>query len=76
MNKTVLMTIMKQSRLRKNILTHIFKANKGYYNAEKNLRVCQVRKAKKEYFDNLDHIKITGNKTLLKFITPFVQIKN
>ena len=30
-----------------------------------------MRKAKKEYFDNLDLEKITDNKTFWKTITPF-----
>ena len=54
---------MKQTRLRKNFLKHRCEANKGTYDAQRNLYVSLVRKAKKEYFDNLDHKKITDNKT-------------
>ena len=44
---------------------HRCEANKRVFNARRNLWVSLVRKAKKEYFDNLDRKKITDNKTLL-----------
>ena len=43
-------------------------AHQRAFNARGNLWVSLVRKAKKEYFDNLDRKKITDNKTLLLII--------
>ena len=61
--------------LRNNFLKHWCEANKKAYNAQRNLYVSLVREANKEYFDNLDHKKVTDNKTFWKTISPFLQIR-
>ena len=59
MNKTILEPIMERTRLRNNFSKYSYEANKRAYNAQRNLCASLVRKVKKEYFDNLDHKKIT-----------------
>ena len=70
MNKTIVKTVTTRARLRNNFFKNTYEANKRAYNAQRNLCVSLVRKAKKEYFNTLDHKKITDNKTFWKTKTP------
>ena len=65
-NKTILKTIMKRTRLKKKFVKY-----RWVYNTQRNLRVSLVRKAKKECFDNLDIRNGTGNKQFWKNVKPF-----
>ena len=44
----------------------MWKKQKRAYNAQRNLCVSLVRKAKKDYFDNLDLINVTDNKKIIE----------
>ena len=60
--------------LRNNFLKYRCEGNKRAYNDQRNLCFFPVTKAKKEDFDNLDHKKVTDNKTFWKTITPLEEI--
>ena len=61
-HKTILKAIMKQTRLKNKFIKYRCERNKRAYNAQINLCVFLLRKAKKEYFDNLDLSNVTDNK--------------
>ena len=61
-NKTILKAIMKRTRLKNEFIKHRCERSKRAYNAQRHLRVSLVRKARKEYFDNLDLRHVTDNK--------------
>ena len=61
-NKTILKAIMKRTRLKNKFIKYRCERNKRAY----NLCVSLVRKAKKEYFDNLDLSNVTDNKKVLE----------
>ena len=69
-NKTRSRAIMKQTRLRNRLLKDMSDSNRVAYNTQRNYCVSLVRKAKKSYYNNLDHKKIEGNKTFWKTIKP------
>ena len=60
-NKTILRAIMKRTRL-KNKFKYQCEGNKRAYNVQRKLCVSLVRKAKKDYFDNLDFGNVTDHK--------------
>ena len=70
-NKTILKAIMKRTRLKNKFIKYRCERNKRAYNAQRNLCVSLVRKAKKEYFDNLDLRNVTDNKKLWETVKPF-----
>ena len=75
-NKTILRAIMDRSRLRNKFLkTRPNEENKKAYNTQRKYCLALVRKAKKDYYDNLDHENIIGNKTFWKSIKPFFSEK-
>ena len=53
---------MKGTRLKNKFIKYSCEKNKRAYNAQRNLCVSLVRKAKKEYFDNLDFRNVTDKK--------------
>ena len=61
---------MKRTRLRSRFLKDMSDLNSVAYNTQRNYCVSLVRKAKKSYYNNLDHKKIEGNKTFWKTIKP------
>ena len=64
-------TIMDRSRLRKKSLKTRSNEDKKAYNTQRNYCLTLVRKAKKDYYNNLDHENVTDNKTFWKSIKPF-----
>ena len=66
MKKTVLTTIMKQTRLRNNFLKYRSGAMKRACKAQRNICVSLMRKAKQKNLDNIDHKTIVDNKTFYK----------
>ena len=70
-NKTILKAMMDQSRLRKKFLKTRSNEDKKAYNTQRNYCLTLVRKAKKDYYNNLDHENVTDNKTFWKSIKPF-----
>ena len=70
-NKTILKATMDWSRLRNKFLKTRFNEDKKAYNTQRNYCLTLVRKAKKDYYNNLDHENVTDNKTFWKSIKPF-----
>ena len=50
--------------------------DKKAYNTQRNYCLTLVRKAKKDYYNNLDHENVTDNKTFWKFINPLFSEKS
>ena len=69
-NKTILKAIIDRSRLRKFLKTRSNEDKKAY-NKQRSYCLTLVRKAKKDYYNNLDHQNVTDNKTFWKSIQPF-----
>ena len=61
---------MKRTRLKNKFIKYRCERNKRTYNEQRNLCVSLVRKAKKEYFDNLDLRNVTDNKKFWKTVKP------
>ena len=70
-NKTILKAIIKRTRLKNKFIKYRCERNEKAYNAQRNLCISLVRKAKKEYFDNLDLRNVTDNKKFWKTVKPF-----
>ena len=64
-------TIMDRSRLRKKSLKTRSNEDKKAYNTQRNYCLTLVRKAKKDYYNNLHHENVTDNKTFGQSIKPF-----
>ena len=63
---------MKQTRLTNNYLENRCDANKRPYNAQRNLCISLVRKAKLNYCHKLNHKnKVSDNNTFCKTVKPF-----
>ena len=61
---------MDRSRLRNKFLKTRSNEDKKVYNTQRNYCLALVRKAKKDYYNNLDHKNVTDNITFWKFIRP------
>ena len=62
---------MKRTRLTNKFIKYRCERNKRAYNAQRNLCVSLVRKAKQEYFDNHDLRNVTDKKKFWKTESPF-----
>ena len=71
MNKDITKAIMKRTRLKNNYLKNWCDANRKAHNAQRNLCVTLVRKAKLDYYNKLNHKKVSDNKTFWKTVKPF-----
>ena len=74
-NKTILKAITDRSRLRNKFLKTRSNEDKKAYNTQRNYCLTLDRKAKKDYYNNLDHGNVTDNKTFWKSIKPFFSEK-
>ena len=70
-NKTILKTIVDRFRLRNKFLKASSNEDKNAYNTQRNYCLTLVRKAKKDYYNNLDHENVSDNKNFWKCIKPF-----
>ena len=66
---------MDRSRLRNKFLKTGSNEDKRAYNKQSNYCLMLVRKAKKDYYNNLDHENVSDNKTFLKSIKPLFSEK-
>ena len=66
---------MDRSRLRNKFLKTRSNEDKKAYNTQRNYCLTLVRKAKKDYYNDLDHENVTNNKTFWKSIKPFFSEK-
>ena len=62
---------MKRKRLRSNYPNNSCDVHRKTYNAQRNLCVSLVRKAKLDYYNKLNHKKVSDNKTFWKTVKPF-----
>ena len=60
--------IMKRTRLRNNFLKKKDDFLKALYNKQRNICVSQVRKSKREYYENLDVKCVQDNKKSFTFV--------
>ena len=67
---------MDRLRLRNKFLKTRSNEDKKAYNTQRNYCLTLVRKAKKDYYNNLDHENVTDNKTFWKFIKPLFSEKS
>ena len=67
--------IMKRSKLRNDFLTDRNDASQSAYRKQRNLCVTLLRKAKKQYFSNLEPKLITDNKIFWNSVKPFFSDK-
>ena len=74
-NKTILKAIMDRSRLGNKFLKTRSNEDKKAYSTQRNYCLTLVRKAKKDYYNNLDHENVTDSKTFWKSIKPFLFLK-
>ena len=65
---------MKQTRSKNEFIKYWCEGNKSLQSKKKNC-VCLVKKAKKDYFDNLDLKSVTDNKKFWKLGRHFLLIK-
>ena len=70
-NKTILKAIMDRSRLGNKFLKTRPNEGKKAYSTQRNYCLTLVRKAKKDYYNNLDHENVTDSKTFWKSMKPF-----
>ena len=66
---------MYRSRLRNKFLKTRSNEDKKAYNTQRNYCLTLFRKAKKDYYNNLDHENVTDNETFWKSIKPLVSEK-
>ena len=67
--------IMKRSKLRNDFLKDRNDASQSAYRKQRNLCVTLLRKAKKQYFSNLEPKLITDNKKFWKSVKPLFSDK-
>ena len=75
-NKQILKAIMKSTRLRNKFLRTRSAEDRFAYNQQRNFCLSLIRKAKKDYFNNLDHKKVTDNKSFWKTVKPLFSDKS
>ena len=74
-NKTILEAVMDWSRLRNKFLKTRFNEDQKVYNTQRNYCLTLVSKAKKDYYNNLDHKNVANNKNFWKSIKLFLSEK-
>ena len=71
MNKDRTKAIIKRTSLRINYLKNRCDVNRKAHNVQWNLCVSLVRKAKLDYYNKLNHKKVSANKTFWKTVKSF-----
>ena len=75
MNKTLSKEIMKRTTLRNKFLKERTDESKKRYALQRNYCVSLLKKAKKNYYDNLNEKDVSDNKTFWKTVKPFLSDK-
>ena len=75
MNETLSKVIMLRTKLRNKFFKIRTDKNKTNYVKQRNLCASLLRKAKREYFSNLDEKNICGNMILWKAAKPMLNKK-
>ena len=68
--------IMKRSRLRNNFLRKKTEETRKLYVKQRNKCVSLLKKAKKEYYQNLDEKNVIDNKKFWKTVKPLLSDKS
>ena len=68
--------VMKRLRLRSNLLRKKIEENRKLYPKQKNKCVSLLKKAKKEYYQNLDEKNVIDNKKFWKTVKPLLSDKS
>ena len=76
LNKEIMKAIMNRTRLRNKFLRSRSTEDRSAYNQQRNFCLSLVRKAKKDYYNNLDHKKVTDNKPFWRTVKPLFSDKN
>ena len=76
MNKEISKPIMNRTRLRNRFLRTICISDKEAYNKQRNYCVSLIRKTKQQYYNNLDHRKVSDNKSFWKYIKALFSDKS
>ena len=76
MSKPLKKEIMKRSRFKNKFDKQQNQENKLAYNKQRNICTAMLRKAKRNYFENIDTKNITDNKKFWKTIKPMFSNKN
>ena len=67
---------MNRTRLRNKLLRSRSTEDRSTYNQQRNFCVSLVRKTKKDYYNNLDHKKVSDNKSFWRTVKPLFSDKN
>ena len=67
---------MNRTRLRNKFLRTRSAEDRFAYNQQRNFCLSLIRKAKKDYYNNLDHKKVTDNKSFWKTVKPLFSDKS
>ena len=76
LNKEILKAIMNRTRLRRKFLRSRSTEDRSAYNQQRNFCLSLVRKAIKDYYNNLDHKKLTDNKSFWRTVKSLFSDKN
>ena len=75
LNKEILKAIMNRTRLRNKFLRSRSTEDRSAYNQQRNFCLRLVRKARRDYYNNLDHKKVTDNKSFWRTVRPLFSDK-
>ena len=75
MNKNLVNAHRKRTRLRNKFLKNRTESNRVSYNKQRNFCVSLLRKAKKDYYGNLNEKDVIDNKKFWKTVKPLFQIR-
>ena len=67
---------MNRTRLRNKFLRSRSTEDRSAYNQQRNFCLSFVRKVKKDNYNNLDHRKVTDNKSFCRTVKPLLSDKN
>ena len=74
-NKEILKAIMNRTRLRNKFLRRRSAEERSAYNQQRSFCLSLVRKAKNDYYNNLDHKKVTENKSFWRTVNLCFQTR-
>ena len=76
LNKEILKAIMNRTRLKNKFLGNRSSEDRSAYSQQRNFCLSLVRKAKKDYYNNIDYKKVTDNKSFWRTVKPLFSQKN
>ena len=76
LNKETLKAIMNTTRFRNKFLRSRSTEDRSAYNQQRHFCLSLARKARKDFYGNLDHKKVTSNKSFWRTVKPLFSDKN